>query len=545
MNTENIIINKGYSDPAKWHSEDTVWVLGLFGTAIGAGVLFLPINAGIGGFWPLLIVFVLAFPITYLAHRGLARFIYSSNTPESSITDVIGEHFGALAGKVFTVIYFFAVYTILIMYAVAITNTAQSFITHQLAMAEPPRSLVAIVLILGLMFIVLGSGLFKTCISVMVGTLYKKGDARRDGGFSLFYMGINIGSFIAPLISGWLIKSHGWHWGFGIGGIGMLVALIIFRVFAVPSMKRYDAEVGLDSTWNSPVAKKNGVGAWLLALALGVAVLVTLISLGTIVINPVAVASVLVYVIAASVALYFIWLFVFAGLNRKERARLLVCFILLVSAAFFWSAFEQKPTSFNLFANDYTNRMIGDFEIPAVWFQSINALFIILLAPVFSWAWPALARKNVRPGSMTKFVIGILCAAAGFGLMMLAAQNVLSNGGAGVSPLWLVGSILMLTLGELCLSPIGLATMTLLAPERMRGQMMGLWFCASALGNLAAGLIGGHVKADQLSLLPDLFARCSIALLICAAVLAVLIVPVRRMLENSRSSAAQKSLSNA
>lgn len=111
-------------------------------------------------------------------------------------------------------------------------------------------------------------------------------------------------------------------------------------------------------------------------------------------INPVAVASVLVYVIAASVALYFIWLFVFAGLNRKERARLLVCFILLVSAAFFWSAFEQKPTSFNLFANDYTNRMIGDFEIPAVWFQSINALFIILLAPVFSWAWPALARKT-------------------------------------------------------------------------------------------------------------------------------------------------------
>ncbi len=169
MNTENIIINKGYSNPAKWHSEDTVWVLGLFGTAIGAGVLFLPINAGIGGFWPLLIVFVLAFPITYLAHRGLARFIYSSNTPESSITDVIGEHFGALAGKVFTVIYFFAVYTILIMYAVAITNTAQSFITHQLAMAEPPRSLVAIVLILGLMFIVrFGQRLIMRVMSTLV-----------------------------------------------------------------------------------------------------------------------------------------------------------------------------------------------------------------------------------------------------------------------------------------------------------------------------------------------------------------------------------------
>lgn len=111
-----------------------------------------------------------------------------------------------------------------------------------------------------------------------------------------------------------------------------------------------------------------------------------LIAQGTIVINPVEVASVLVYVIAASVTLYFIYLFAFAGLSRKERARLLVCFILLISAAFFWSAFEQKPTSFNLFANDYTNRMVGDFEIPAVWFQSINALFIILLAPVFSWA---------------------------------------------------------------------------------------------------------------------------------------------------------------
>lgn len=218
-------------------------------------------------------------------------------------------------------------------------------------------------------------------------------------------------------------------------------------------------------------------------MAVVLAAVIVLIAQGTIVINPVEVASVLVYVIAASVTLYFIYLFAFAGLSRKERARLLVCFILLISAAFFWSAFEQKPTSFNLFANDYTNRMVGDFEIPAVWFQSINALFIILLAPVFSWARPALARNNVRPSSITKFVIGILCAAGGFGLMMLAAQNVLSNGGAGVSPMWLVGSILMLTLGELCLSPIGLATMTLLAPERMRGQMMGLWFCASALGN--------------------------------------------------------------
>lgn len=169
MNTEDVVTQREYCNPTKWHSEDTVWVLGLFGTAIGAGVLFLPINAGIGGFWPLLIVFVLAFPLTYLAHRGLARFIYASNTPESSITDAIGEHFGALAGKVFIVIYFFAVYTILIMYAVAITNTAQSFITHQLGIAEPPRAWVAIALILGLMFIVrLGQRLIMRVMSTLV-----------------------------------------------------------------------------------------------------------------------------------------------------------------------------------------------------------------------------------------------------------------------------------------------------------------------------------------------------------------------------------------
>ncbi|MBW7983918.1 peptide MFS transporter [Enterobacillus tribolii] len=384
----------------------------------------------------------------------------------------------------------------------------------------------------GLVLIVCGTGLFKTCISVMVGTLYKDGDDRRDGGFSLFYMGINIGSFIAPLITGWLVGVQGWHWGFGIGGLGMLVALLIFRFFAVPSMRRYDREVGMASSWNKPVVERRNVGFWVGICAVVIVAAILLISSGLLPFSPVLVASTMVYVIAVSVTLYFVYLFFFAGLDSGERARLLVCFILLVSAAFFWSAFEQKPTSFNLFAHDYTNRQLGGFEIPTVWFQSLNALFIIILAPVFSWLWPALGRRNMQPGSMVKFVIGILFAAAGFGLMILAAQQVLSTQ-QSVSPFWLTGSILLLTLGELCLSPIGLATMTLLAPDRMRGQVMGLWFCASSLGNLAAGLIGGHVKADQLDNLPDLFARCSIALVICAAVLALLIVPMRRMMKNA------------
>ncbi|KOY63620.1 peptide MFS transporter [Photorhabdus heterorhabditis] len=391
---------------------------------------------------------------------------------------------------------------------------------------------------IGLLLIVLGTGLFKTCITVMVGTLYKKDDPRRDGGFSLFYMGINIGSFISPLITGWLIRDYGWHWGFGIGGLGMLVALLIFRFYAIPSMRSYDKESGLDSSWDYPTVKRKNVGKWVFTAVIAMIAIITLLILGVIPFNPVAVASTMVYMISSCVTLYFIYLFLFAGLSSSDRSRLLVCFILLVSAAFFWSAFEQKPTSFNLFANDYTDRIVMGFEIPTVWFQSINSLFIILLAPVFSWFWPMLAKNNVNLSSISKFIIGILFGAGGFGLMILAAQNVLATGET-VSPLWLVASILLMTLGELCLSPIGLATMTLLAPSRMRGQVMGLWFCASALGNLAAGLIGGQVRADQLDNLPDLFSRVSLALVICAVVLMVLIVPIRRLLNNADKSEAK------
>ncbi len=174
------------------------------------------------------------------------------------------------------------------------------------------------------------------------------------------------------------------------------------------------------------------------------------------------------------------------------------------------------------------------FEIPAVWFQSVNALFIIILAPVFSWLWPMMARKNMNLSSMTKFVIGILFAAGGFTVMMFASESVIATG-QGVSPLWLIGSILLLTLGELCLSPIGLATMTILAPAKMRGQVMGLWFCASALGNLAAGLMGGNIRPDKLDVMPDFFSHVSIALVICAVVLAALIIPVRKLLQSADS----------
>ncbi|CAM3814055.1 peptide MFS transporter [Xenorhabdus thuongxuanensis] len=382
---------------------------------------------------------------------------------------------------------------------------------------------------IGLLLITLGTGLFKTCVTVMVGTLYKKDDPRRDGGFSLFYMGINLGSLIAALITGWLVKDYGWHWGFGVGGLGMLLALLIFRFYTVPLMRSYDKEAGLDSCWDRPMIKRKNVGKWLSAILIAVCVIVAFVAMGVIPFNPVKVANLLVYIISLSVILYFAYLFLFAGLDSNEKVRLLICFILLVSAALFWSAFEQKPTSFNLFANDYTDRVVLGYEIPAVWFQSINPLYIILLAPLFSWLWPALAKRNMNPSSIGKFVVGMLFAAGGFTIMMFAAQNVLETGST-VSPLWIIFSVLFLTLGELCLSPIGLATMTVLAPSRMRGQVMGLWFCASALGNLAAGLIGGNVRADKLDSLPQLFSNVSLSLVICSAILLVLIIPIRRLM---------------
>ncbi|MBP6563550.1 MAG: peptide MFS transporter [Neisseriaceae bacterium] len=383
---------------------------------------------------------------------------------------------------------------------------------------------------IGLALIVVGSGLFKTCISVLVGALYQDGDGRRDGGFSIFYMGINIGSLLAPFITGILTKEYGWHLGFGIGGIGMLFALLVFRFSAIGRLREFADAKNITADWEAPVKQRKNVGRWVLGLCALAVIVVILMAQGMIVLNPSAIATAMTYVICGFVGMYFIYLFAFCGLNRLERAKLIVCLILLCAAALFWSAFEQQPTSFNLFALDYTDRHILGWEIPTVWFQSANPLFILLFAPFFGFLWPYLAKRKIEPSSLAKFALGLLLASAGFAIMIFAAQSVLSGSSQMVSPLWLIASYLLLTLGELCLSPVGLSTMTKLAPTMMRGQIMGLWYTASALGNLVAGLIGGHVSAERLDNLPSLFAQCALALFIGAIVLIILIKPVKAML---------------
>ena len=382
---------------------------------------------------------------------------------------------------------------------------------------------------LGLFFIVLGTGLLKPNISAIVGDLYPEGGARRDAGFSIFYMGINIGALFAPLITGYLGEDVGWHYGFGAAGVGMLIGLVSYKLTADRTL----GDIGLEPT-STPAERRQAV-TYLTAGAIVLAIIVAGVFLAGL--TPLTIASNMSYVMAALAAAYFLYLFFFAGLNTDEIKRVAVIVVLFVFAIIFWSAFEQAPTSLNLFAADYTDRTIGGWEMPILWLQSANSLFVILLAPVFAALWVGLARRRGDLSSPAKFALGLFFAAIGFAIMIVAAREVLAGGpGARVSPWWLVASYFFQTLGELCLSPVGLSSMTKLSPARFSGQMMGVWFMAAAMGNLIAGIVGGHVDPENPQQMPALFERTTISLLIATVVLAALVIPIRRMMAGRNES---------
>jgi len=385
----------------------------------------------------------------------------------------------------------------------------------------------------GLICIVLGSGLFKTCISVMVGALYPKGDSRRDGGFTLFYMGINIGALLAALIVGVFKEKGMWHVGFGVGGLGMLVSLLIYRFFAQKNLTRYARAKGISAEWEKSNDHYKNIGRWVGGFVALLVAAVLLVSTGMISFNPEVVAEYMTYIIAAVVILYFAIMFISPRLDKTDKLRLLICFVLIIGSTLFWSSFEQQPTSFNLFADRYTDLNVLGFEIPSIWFQSLNPLFILILAPIVSIIWVKLGNRGLEPSSMAKFALGMLLAAAGFALMIFASKSILAPGAGLASPLWLVGSLLLLTLGELALSPVGLSAMTKLAPEGMQGQMMGLFFASIAMGNLVAAFFGGHVSADKIEGLPGLFTTMTIFLVVTAVLLLILAKPINKMLKES------------
>ncbi|EAK1468046.1 peptide MFS transporter [Campylobacter upsaliensis] len=387
----------------------------------------------------------------------------------------------------------------------------------------------------GLGLIVIGTGLFKTCSSVMVGMMYDKKDPRRDSGFTIFYMGINIGGFIAPLVTGFLQTQYGWHLGFGAGGIGMLIALLIFAFKAVPDFKEFDEKIGMDEAWDKATKYNKNAPYFIAVFFIALVGVVVLSMSGVINLNPVAIAKSMTMVILWCAGFYFLYLFFLSSLTKDEKKNLILFVILFFAAAVFWSVFEQQYTTYNFFADKLTDKMVLGYEIPTVWFQSINSLFIILLAPVVGAIWIFLAKRNYELSSLTKFSLGLIGAGVGFLIMAFAAGSIISNNG-GVenatnavasgsailaSPWWIVVSFLFLTLGELCLSPVGLSIMTKIAPGAIKSQVMGLWFVSISVGNVLAGLIGGHANEENLATLPDLFYQCVWILFAVAAVLLV------------------------
>ena len=379
---------------------------------------------------------------------------------------------------------------------------------------------------LGLILIAMGTGLLKPNISAIVGGLYPEGGARQDAGFAIFYMSFNFGAFVAPFITGALGERVGWHWGFGAAGVGMLIGLIAFRARADRTLGPIGAQPS-GSTEQQRRTRAITLGA------LGIiAVIVTLIMAGVIPFDPVVMARRMTYLIGSMAVTYFGYLFFFANLTGSEKKRMVVIVVLFLFACAFWSAYEQAPTSLNLFARDFTDRHIFGWEMPTLWLQSATPFFVVVLSPVFAYVWVALARRGIDFSSPAKFAFALLSAGVSYLIMVAAANHVIAGGGVGtrVSILWLIVTFFLQVVGELALSPVGLSSVTKLAPPRFVGQMMGVWFMSIALGNLVAGILGGNVDPEKLLQMPMLFQRTAITLLVAAAILFALVVPIRRML---------------
>jgi POT family proton-dependent oligopeptide transporter len=383
---------------------------------------------------------------------------------------------------------------------------------------------------LGLALVVAGTGLLKPSISTMVGQLYAPDDPRRDGGFSLYYMGINVGAFLAPLVCGFLAQSEtfrgflaragvsperAWHFGFGMAAVGMLLGLVQYVAGG-----RHLGDAGL-----APVRAGRRGGAGWRGVALGAAVLALAgASVATGIVRPTVegLGDAFGVVLLATTVGFFGWLLLAPRWTPGERRRLIVVGVLFVGAAVFWSVFEQAGSTLNLFAERSTDTSVLGHRFPPSWLQSLNSLFIIALAPVFAWLWDRLGRRN--PSSPAKFALGLLFAALGFALLVIAARR--AQAGVAVSPLWLVGTYLLHTIGELCLSPVGLSAMTRLAPAGIVSLTMGAWFLASAVGNYLGGRVAGLYDTGAL---PALFGGVALYALVAAAVLAVLVRPMRRL----------------
>ena len=381
---------------------------------------------------------------------------------------------------------------------------------------------------LGLILVALGTGLLKPNISAIIGEFYPPGDPRRDGGFTIFYMGINVGAALGPLVCGWLALDN-WHYGFGVAGIGMLFGLIQFKM-TQPTIGDAGRLAPAKPEDDAAFERK----AWSTILVCLLAVIALLVAglTGVLTLDAGVLAQISTYVVAALALAYFAYVLLLARLTREERGRVIVIIVLFFAAAMFWSGFEQAGSSLNLFAERYTIRQLGSFEIPASWFQSLNPVFIIVLAPFYSMMWIALARRHLDPSAPLKFAIGLIILGLGFAVMIGAAALVAK--GQQVLPTWLIFTYLLHTMGELVLSPVGLSSVTKLAPRRFVGQMMGVWFLAASLGSILAGLLAGEFRADAVDEMPALYLQIVLTTVGSGVVLALLAKPLKRLMSSTK-----------
>lgn len=367
----------------------------------------------------------------------------------------------------------------------------------------------------GLILIVMGTGLLKPNVSTVVADLYPEGGVKRDAGFSVFYMGINLGALLGPLGCAFLGEGYNWHWGFSLAGFGMALGLVQFKMGT-----KYLGDAGILRTDKSPAEvaalSRRFYGVFLAVMG-SLGLFGWLVSRGTIPLTLTEIATGLGSSILALIGLYFIYLLGFGGHNGEEKRRLVVILWLFVLAAFFWSGFEQAGSSLNLFAQDLTDRNILGWLMPAGFLQSVNAGMIIVFSPVFAYVWLWLAKRKANPSTPVKFSLGLLGLAAGFFVISWGAANATTDNLA--SPSWLVVMYFLHTVGELSLSPVGLSSITKLAPKGRVGQMMGVWFVATALGNLIAGLVAGSLET-----LPPFALFRTVAIIIGGAGLVALLV---------------------
>jgi POT family proton-dependent oligopeptide transporter len=381
---------------------------------------------------------------------------------------------------------------------------------------------------LGLVLLMLGTGLLKGNVSTIVGQLYAPGDPRRDSGFSIFYMGINLGALISPLICGYVGERISWRLGFGVAGLGMLLGVIQFALGSkrLGTAGLYPATTGdlvqdQKQKKNAAMALGGGRGGVLLLALLG--------ATGVIGFTATSISDMQGWFLLGISVVVFSWLIFGKGWSPEERKRSAAILVLFVAAALFWASFEQAGSSLSLFADRNTDRNFFGFAFPASWYQFVQPIFVVALAPVFGWLWLALARKGAEPSSPTKFTLGLIFAAAAFGILVPAASAAVK--GVQVSMWWLVGTYLLQTLGELSLSPVGLSAMSRLAPARAGGFIMGIWFLAASIGNWLAGQAASVYSSMPL---PTLFGSVALTTVGAAVLLALLIKPTVRLMAGAK-----------